>query len=135
MSDAHLKTHPQPCDCPFCGAERKLKAESSFAEPTLLERVIAELSARRGSADMTAAEKKRAGKQVEAVGWECRAAGLAEAIGVCQLFNDAIGESEHKLKGRKDYLNGKATFQNPYDEYTKERQEWIAGWCAQRYGN
>lgn len=35
MSD--LKTHPQPCECPFCGAERKLRAESSFAAPTGLD--------------------------------------------------------------------------------------------------
>lgn len=70
------------------------QARSSFAAPTLLERVMAELMARRGSADMTAAEKKRDGKQVEAVGWECRAAGLAEAIAVCQLFNDAARSNE-----------------------------------------
>jgi ribosome modulation factor len=59
-----------------------------------------------------------------------------EAIaGSLHPAGSVAGESEHKLRGRKDYLAGKATFQNPYDEYTKERQEWIAGWCAQRYGN
>lgn len=30
MSD-YLNIHPQPCDCPFCGAERKLKAQSELA--------------------------------------------------------------------------------------------------------
>jgi len=31
MSD-YLKTHPQPCHCPFCGAERKLKAAKENIE-------------------------------------------------------------------------------------------------------
>jgi len=31
MSVEYLKIHGQPCDCPFCGAERKLAAEAAPA--------------------------------------------------------------------------------------------------------
>jgi hypothetical protein len=63
--------------------------QPGLAPAGLLGCAIVELIARRGAAEMIAMERKRAGKQVEAVGWECRAAGIAEAIAVCQMFKDA----------------------------------------------
>jgi hypothetical protein len=63
--------------------------QPGLAPAGLLDRVLMELMARRAGTEMTASKHKRNGAMVEAGGWECRAAGLAEAIAVVQMFNDA----------------------------------------------
>ena len=67
----------------------------------LLARALAELVTRRGNTDLTAADMKRAGRDIEAAGWQCRAAGLAEAIAVVQMFMESERANTEVSSGGK----------------------------------
>lgn len=45
-----------------------------------------------------------------------------------------LKESQARRDGREAYKSGKSwQYDNPYNG--PERDEWIGGWCAQRFGN
>lgn len=55
---------------------------------------IVELIARRAATEQQAVRSRRALEKEEARGWECRAAGIAEAIAVCQMFHCAAQSND-----------------------------------------
>lgn len=65
------------------------EAMPALGAVSLLERAIVELIARRGSAEIEARNCRLDERESDAREWMCRAAGLAEAIAVLQLFSDA----------------------------------------------
>lgn len=67
---------------------------------TLLDRAIVELIARRGDCERKAYMCIKANDRESVIGWQCRAAGIAEAIAVCQMFGDAArSNSLHERPG------------------------------------
>ena len=60
----------------------------------LLDCALVELIARRGAAEMEGVRARRSLDAENERGWQCRAAGLAEAIAVCQMFKNAAQSNE-----------------------------------------
>ena len=78
-----MKTDQPIADGPPTTSEPQVRSKD------WLECAIAELCARRGNAEIKALEMRRLNKQPECDQWQCRAAGLSEAIAVVQMMSEA----------------------------------------------
>ena len=76
-------------------------AQPAFGADGLLGRVVNELVARRWSAESAAHKNLQVGDRDTQRMWLARAVGLAEAVDVVQMFNEAT-QSNVKLSGGAD---------------------------------